>query len=165
MHQVGPEETSDFDAFERGRGFSYPMRIKDLYHRFIQDRLTLIRLDWDNMSDDAHYLDPNSRHYSSLELELAKREGLSEAEQKAHLSFKHCQAACQKQHDCFQYRYYRGICSTSTKIKLGQPTRSSSNPNDPNQFMSGWDIPKIRAWVREHDDCGGEIVWPKGTEL
>lgn len=37
MHHASAEEVSEIYAFEKERNFSHPMRIKDMYHRFIKD--------------------------------------------------------------------------------------------------------------------------------
>ena len=151
---------SELDAFEREQNFSSPMRIRDIYQQFLQDQLPKTRNDWDNMSDDVYYLNSTAPGAKGWDSRKVKTEGLSKLEQKAHSSFDDCRIACRSLSNCLQYRYYQGVCSTSSKIKHGQPKQSEGKPDAEDHWISGWDLEKIEAWVREHDECG-EVVWPK----
>ncbi|KND94347.1 hypothetical protein TOPH_01254 [Tolypocladium ophioglossoides CBS 100239] len=116
MHHASAQEVSEIYAFEQERNFSYPMRIKDLYHRFVEDRLRAARDDWDNLSDDVFYLNSSASDYDDWELKRAKKENLSALEMAAHQSFDDCRRACQSLDECFQYRFHNGICAISYTI-------------------------------------------------
>ncbi|KAM0264742.1 hypothetical protein ACHAQJ_000567 [Trichoderma viride] len=158
MHHVGSEELSDLYAFERERKFSFPMRIRDLYHQFVAPLLAPIRPDWDNLSDDVFYLNVSLNMHDDDQLRRAKLKGLSPLEEMAHLSFDSCQRACQVDTACLQYRYHHGICGFSWNIKHGFPKPKEDHVMD--RWMSGWDVDKIQTWVQENDDCDDEIEWP-----
>lgn len=158
MHHVGSEELSDLHAFERERNFAFPMRIKDLYHQFVAPQLAPIRPNWDNMSDDVFYLNVSSKLHDDEQLKKAKTKDLSHIEKMAHLSFDSCQAACQADKECLQYRFHHGICGFGRKIIHGHPKPKEDHILD--RWMSGWDVDKIQAWVQKHNSCDEEIDWP-----
>lgn len=158
MHHIGSEELSNLYAFERKRNFTFPMRIRDVYHQFVAPHLVPTRLDWDNLSDDVYYLNTSSNLLSYKQLSRAKTNGLSPLEKTAYLSFDNCRQACEADMGCLQYRFYHGICGFGRKIKLGYP--KPKNDDVLYKWMSGWNVDKIQAWVQEHDDCGDAIKWP-----
>lgn len=147
-------------ALERDRKFAQPLRIKDVYERFMALYLTDTRPDWDNWSDDVLYLNHSAGPYEEWQLNRAKNDGdfLSDAERKAHQSFANCKMACRALHDCLQFTYYKGVCSISHALKHGDVRNRVSE--DSEQFMSGWNIPRISQWVKEQGDCKGPIEWP-----
>lgn len=159
MHHIGSEEVSDFHTFEVERNFSSPVRIKDIYHRFVAPKLLSARSDWDNLSEDTWYMDETAKQYEDWQLNHRKNENdpLSEQEQRAHLSFLDCRIACHSVDDCLQFSFSDGICATSRSIRQGHPTKSTDDQSQ--QRMSGWDVDKINSWVHDHDDCG-DISWP-----
>lgn len=151
MHHVGAEEVSDLYAFEQERNFSNPMRIKDLYHRFVKDNLMAKREDWDNLSGNVHYLNSSSFDYSADELAKAKTEDLSALELLAHQSFDDCRRACNSLQECFQFRFWHGICAISHSIKHGHPTKQE--PEAHWRSLSGWNVKRINEWAEAHNDC------------
>ena len=159
MHHAGSEELSDLYGFERKRNFAFPMRIKDLYHEFVEPQLAPIRPDWDNMSDDILYLNTSSAIFDvDRQFSKAKTQDLYHLEKTAHLSFEKCRAACQADKECLQYRFHQGICGFGRSIIHGHP--KPKEVDAVNRWMSGWDVDKIHAWVQKHDSCDDEIDWP-----
>lgn len=157
MHHIGSEEVSSFDAFEQERNYTSPMRIKDLYHRFVSDKLEPHRTDWDNMSNSVIYLDASEgHHHEDWQVDRAKKEDLSEIEEKAHLSFDDCRRACLADWDCFQYSHHDGVCTLEHSFIYGHPRTGTQ---DGEVWMSGWDVEKIRTWVAANEECG-DVVWP-----
>lgn len=152
MHHAAAEEVSGLHAFERGRNFSSPLRIKDLFHRFVRPHLMARRDDWDNLSDHVFYLNKSAYHYSDYERGKAKEGDLSALELLAHQSFDDCRRACYSLDDCLQFRFYHGICSTSHSIKHGHPTKEE--PDRHWQYLSGWNMKRINDWVAAREDCG-----------
>lgn len=135
------------------------MRIKDLYHEFVEPQLAPIRPGWDNMSDDVLYLDTSSAIFDvDRQLSKAKTQDLSDLEKTAHLSFDKCRATCQADKECLQYRYHQDICGIGRSIIHGHP--KSKEVDAFNGWMSGWDVDKIHAWVQKHDSCDDKIDWP-----
>ncbi|KEY66949.1 hypothetical protein S7711_06898 [Stachybotrys chartarum IBT 7711] len=158
MHHIGSEEVSEFHAFELSRNFSSPMRIKDIYHQFVEPRLKPFRADWDNMSDDWMYVSKELYlHLEEWQRDRVKQKQLSKTEEKAHLNSASCREACENHDDCFQWKYEEQICSFAASFKHGRPAKPSTKMAE--RALSGWNVNKIKAWVIEHDDCG-EIVWP-----
>lgn len=158
MHHVGSEEVSELYAFDQEKTFSAPVRIRDLYYRFVEPRLAPSRTNWDNLSDDTFYLNSTAMQYQDWELARAKKEGLTEVEQKAHLSFIDCGKACQENQSCLQYRFHQGICAFSSKIKHGHPTKKEEKDED--RWLSGWNVDRIREWVKTNDHCKPDFAWP-----
>ncbi|POR31724.1 Uncharacterized protein TPAR_08046, partial [Tolypocladium paradoxum] len=160
MHHASAQEVSEIYAFEQERNFSYPMRIKDLYHRFVEDRLRATRDDWDNLSDNVFYLNSSASNYADWELKRAKQENLSALEMAAHQSFDDCRRACQSLDKCFQYRFRNGICAISHTIKHGNPTKKEKEERW--AYRSGWNVKRIQEWVKAHDSCG-DVEFPIKT--
>lgn len=133
------------------------MRIKDIFHRFMEPHLTDRRLNWDNGADNEIYLNATAGHYEDWELEKAHKDNMTPLEQKAHLSFEDCGAACLARGDCFQYRFHNGICGMQHSFKHGHPTPGSDNAQD--RYESGWDVKNILKWVKAHDKCP-PVRWP-----
>ncbi|KFH42374.1 hypothetical protein ACRE_069110 [Hapsidospora chrysogenum ATCC 11550] len=164
MHHVSSHVVSEMNALERARKFSSPMRIRDIYQHFVQGELPRTREGWDNMSDDVHYLNTTAPGADKWKSGKVKTEGLSQLEQEAHLSFHNCRLACQNLPDCLQCRHHGGVCSMSTTVKHGRPAQNKSagaeeDTEEDDRWMSGWDLERIEAWVRGHEECG-EVVWP-----
>ncbi|KAI1506718.1 hypothetical protein F5X99DRAFT_404075 [Biscogniauxia marginata] len=165
MHHVNSEEMSSFWEFEKRFFHSQVSSVthqrslvfKDIYEEFLAAKLQPMRQDWDNLSEDVHYLDPEGEH-DQLQLARAKKEGLTTVEKNAHKSFEHCQKMCDKVKDCFQFSYHSGICAYHKGFLLGKPKKKTDKENE--RWMSGWAIDKINAWVQKQGQCK-EPVWPK----
>ncbi|KAF4584423.1 glycosyltransferase family 31 protein [Ophiocordyceps camponoti-floridani] len=160
MHHLQPEEVSDLWAWERERAFAHPLRIRDVFHRFVEDKLLAFREDWDNMSDSAHYLNASAYSYSDSELESAKSDNLSALELVAHRSFDDCRRACQSLDKCMQYHFRNGICSIGHSIRHGKPVQPEKEEHKAQwQHRSGWMVKRIQDWVATNDECRG-VEWP-----
>ncbi|KYK55337.1 glycosyltransferase family 31 protein [Drechmeria coniospora] len=151
MHHVSAQEVSELWALEKERNFSAPLRIKDLYHEFVEEQLVPTRDAWDNMSDDVFYLNRSASDYSEYELSMAKEGRLSKLEQHAHQSFEDCRRVCKSIRSCLQYRFWNGICSTSKALKHGVPTKVEKEKWW--EYRSGWDMTRIQKWVKSHGKC------------
>ncbi|KAF7562400.1 hypothetical protein G7046_g1747 [Stylonectria norvegica] len=156
MNHLGNHDFSTLHAFEQTRGLSTVMRFQDIYFHMFEPHMQAERADWDNLSEDAYYLDPKADHAKS-EIALAKTEGLSPLEQKAHLSFEACRKACFSQDDCLQFRYRYNVCATSRSFTFGKPMKPAPRMGD--KWMSGWSVDRIDVWVRDNEVCP-EVVWP-----
>ncbi|KAI1480835.1 glycosyltransferase family 31 protein [Daldinia eschscholtzii] len=164
----GPREWChpvDFEQrFYQSRGVPRPiMRFKDIYHEFVAPKLVARRDDWDNLSEDVVYLDPNhSGRYPKWQQNRAKKPyrqvRAAAVELDAHKSFEHCRKLCDSSHDCFQFSYHDGVCAYNTSIRLGKPAPKMINGEE--RWVSGWNIERIRTWVEEQGQCR-EPVWPK----
>lgn len=159
MHGIGGQELSTLHAWEKERGLENHLQIKDLYYKFVEPLMQPIRQDWDNLSEDVYYMDPDVEH-EEKHRKLAKTKGLTPLEKKAHVSFNACRQTCSSNPDCFQYRYHQGICSTGRSFSLGRPMKKEMRMGD--KWLSGWDTDKINNWIEERRDCG-ELVWPEGS--
>lgn len=159
MHHIGSQEVSEFDALERSRGYSSPMRIKDVFNAFIRPNLVDSRWLWDNQSDGVHLIDWSmpAETFSWLDSSKVRSPtGLPQYQKEAHLSPDSCQLACKSLVECLQWRFYRGVCSLSSTVRMGRPRNLMTQE----RLTSGWEVERIEAWAREHDDCG-EVVWPQ----
>ncbi|KAG5945422.1 hypothetical protein E4U53_006707 [Claviceps sorghi] len=158
MHHVNEQEMSSLYAFAKERNFTYPLRFKDFFHKFIGPNLAASRTDWDNLSDHVWYLNASMAQYAEHELKRAKMDGLSEQEAVAWRSFDDCQKTCLSQDDCFQFRYYNHICTISHRLIYGWPTKQEND--DSLRYMSGWNMEKIKKWIKEKGECEEKFKWP-----
>lgn len=153
MHHLASEEIDELDKFELKRRFKSPVLIRDVFHDIVQPKLRNDHDDWDNQSDDVYYFDPTSRKFDKSETDLRKSEtGYNDAEKEAHLGFDQCRAACESLPDCVQFRFGKGICSTSTAVRFGKPAEVGKEAEDSSK--SGWMVHRINEWAKKHDDCG-----------
>ncbi|KAK4233087.1 glycoprotein-N-acetylgalactosamine 3-beta-galactosyltransferase 1 [Achaetomium macrosporum] len=167
MHHLNAEEINMFWHFERRNqlvrtksGKSRPLILKDIFEEFVVLHLNEIRRDWDNMARDRVYLDRKAQMWDDGQLaRMKKAEDYNKYEKKAHLSFEDCAAACKSlpYGECFQYKYQNGVCTMGRAITLGNPIRREEEEDQ--RIISGWDVEKIRAWVRKHSRCD-KINWP-----
>ncbi|KAI0025309.1 hypothetical protein F4780DRAFT_426800 [Xylariomycetidae sp. FL0641] len=160
MHHLNSEEMSSFFDFER-EFFEYkaprsPIVFKDIYEHFVAEHLLERREDWDNISDEVFFLDPEADHEYWM-VERAKRTGLNAVEAKAHKSFDQCQTMCVKTKECFQFSYRQSVCSYRKGFLLGSP--SDWQTDEDKRMTSGWDIKKIHKWIQEQGHCR-EPRWP-----
>ncbi|KAI1084591.1 hypothetical protein F5B20DRAFT_591626 [Whalleya microplaca] len=165
MHHMDPEEISSFFRFEE-RFYQYQtapgllrpsIRFKDIYEEFIMPKLVARREDWDNLSEDVYYINPDIE-YMQWQMKLAKHGPLRPVESNAHKSFEHCRELCKSVRNCFQFSYHNGICAYHKGFRLGEP-RMKARTQD-RRWISGWDVGRIKAWIAEQDECG-EAMWPK----
>lgn len=163
MHHISSEELSDLDAFERSRGFKQPVRVHEIYDRFVKSKLTAAsndRDEWDNMSEDRIYLNATAKKYDDWLVDRTRQkkgEKMTELEEVAHHDFESCKKACESVHDCYQYLYYDGTCRTTWKWKHGKPVKKIKPTDD--FYKSGWDLTKIQKWIDDTGKCG-KIEWP-----
>lgn len=157
LHHVVAEEISDLYALDKERKFARPLRIKELYHKFLAPHLVDARPDWDNLSDDVLYLNTSIAKYDEHLVNRAKKDGLSDKEAVAYKSFDDCRNACLSLDNCFQFRFQNNICSLSYKIRHGRPTQKDDD--DSKRYMSGWNVKKINEWVEKQGDCGKTFKW------
>ncbi|OAA63205.1 hypothetical protein ISF_05081 [Cordyceps fumosorosea ARSEF 2679] len=155
MHHAASEEIDELDKFERNRRFKSPVLIKDVFRDIIQPKLRDSHDNWDNLSDDVYYFDPTSRQFDETEVRLRKPDSeLNAAEQRAHLGFDECRAACESLSACMQFRFgNNGICATSTAVRFGKPAPEGSAGSDAGR-KSGWMVQRVKEWAKKHDDCG-----------
>ncbi|XDG03594.1 hypothetical protein ABKA04_003209 [Annulohypoxylon sp. FPYF3050] len=169
MHHMNTEEVSSFWRFEKqfyeSNETSYPtLRFKDIYHEFVAPKLKSKRNDWDNMSDDVVYLDPNrgerflpwQRERDRLK-KLQYQLHVPDIEMNAYKSFEDCGKLCKSVNNCFQFTYHAGACIYSRSFKLGKPTMKTDKEED--RWISGWEVERIQKWVEEQGQCG-DPVWP-----
>ncbi|CAJ2512083.1 Uu.00g077080.m01.CDS01 [Anthostomella pinea] len=133
------------------------MVFKDIYEEFVAAKLQPKRQNWDNLSDDVFYVDPETAHDKS-QLKHAKQTGLTSVEKAAYKSFLDCRKMCDEIKDCFQFSYHDGICAYHKSFLLGKPRKPEDKKNQ--GWTSGWAVDKIHSWVQEHSECK-EPVWPK----
>ncbi|KAG6148041.1 hypothetical protein E4U46_000078 [Claviceps purpurea] len=158
MHHVSAEEISELYAFEKERNFEHPLRIKDLYHKFVGSTLKASRPDWDNLSDDVFYLNETLADYAEHELKRAKKDDLNDEEAVAWRSFDDCRNACLSRDDCFQFRYQNHLCAVGHKLRHGNPTKTDKD--DSKRYMSGWNMAKISDWIKKKGECESPFKWP-----
>lgn len=168
MHHMNSEEIDTFWKFERDfyraqdqHKPPQPLLIRDIYRRYLAPGMTEKRLDWDNRSEDRFYFNVSDtgRKLDDWKLKRMKKpHELNKYEKTAHLSARHCEAACKSltYKECFQYKFENGVCSFANSIKLGKPVKPKSD--NAKQIISGWDVPKIQLWVKEQK-CN-KVSWP-----
>ncbi|KAI1769927.1 glycosyltransferase family 31 protein [Hypoxylon cercidicola] len=136
------------------------LRFKDIYHEFVEPKLSVRRDDWDNLSNDVVYLDRNAKHeqwQKNRAKKLDQQIRVSAVEMDAHKSFNHCRKLCDTVASCFQFSYHDGICAYSKSFMLGKPMEKTDEIEQ--RWVSGWNVNRIRTWVDRQGNCK-EPVWP-----
>ncbi|KAI1135815.1 glycosyltransferase family 31 protein [Hypoxylon sp. FL0543] len=169
MHHLDPEEISSFWRFEKrfyeSQTFPRPIiRFKDVYEEFVEPKLLPERYDWDNLSEDVLYLDPNHPERFTQEekakdhtKKLLKQFHIPAVERDAYKSFKHCSLLCSSLRKCFQFSYHNGACAYNKSFRLGRLTKKTDKKEE--RWISGWKQRQICDWADEHRDCK-QLVWP-----
>lgn len=150
--------------------------IRDLYENLVAPGMRSYRENWDNLSGDSCYLNPDpeahdraSEHAKAHE----KKEGSqTEAEKEAWQSPEKCARVCETEFSeedmrdesrkikrkCFQWSWNDGVCCTSGSFKLGEPRDQNDDPNK--RWTSGWYLKGISDWIDAKGNCT-EIAWRK----
>lgn len=176
MHHMNAEEINAFYHFERRRHLAlaksdhpsqyHPLLLKDIYEEFLEPNLNATREDWDNAADNRFYLDRSAdRKWPEWQTNrMKKAEEYNEAEKHAHESFEACGAACRSlgPDECFRYLYRDGVCGMSNSFIMGKPVKREKADNK--RSMSGWDVDKIRKWVKKQGKCGA-VKWPEVKDV
>ncbi|ORY59501.1 uncharacterized protein BCR38DRAFT_58439 [Pseudomassariella vexata] len=120
MHHMNAEEISSVWQFEQTRKTDWmrlpqwilqdvipylharrTLLIKDLYHGLVAPKMHVSREDWDNLSDDVCYINPNpevqQRADGHLRDRQKKPEDMNEVEKNAWRSPAHCSKVCQNE--------------------------------------------------------------------
>lgn len=156
MHHAASEEIDELDKFEIKRKFKAPVQIKDIFYDIILPKLRDDLEDWDNMSDDTYYFDESSRQFDDNEKRLKKQGDYNDLEKVAQESFENCRAACESISGCVQFRFGKGICSTSTAVRFGKQPSVGEDPKP----KSGWMLERIKKFAKDHDNCGA-VKYPE----
>ncbi|KAI2601780.1 glycosyltransferase family 31 protein [Hypoxylon sp. NC1633] len=139
------------------------MRFQDIYKEFVASKLLARRYDWDNVSEDVLYLDPDNanHHYEQWQKNRAKKLNkqlqVAFVEMNAHKSFEDCRTLCYATENCFQFSYNNGICAYHKSFRLGKPTKISDKEEE--NWISGWNVEKIMTWIKEQGECK-DVLWP-----
>jgi hypothetical protein len=178
MHHLTAEETAAVWSYDKQRGFdSEPMRIKNLFHQFMEPRLQDRRSDWDNLSSDMYYLNataaeevlakeekkeklgPDELKFDKGDIDRSKGKNwhLSIDEEVAFVNVASCERACLTKPDCMQWKYKPGLCMLDKRASIGRP---KIEREDKYKMTSGWMVDRIKEWA-EKKECNGKVTWPK----
>lgn len=159
---MNSEEISAFWEFERRRYRTNqkPLVFREVYEEFIAPNIREIREDWDNGSEDWFYIDAESAHESpEWRVNRAKKEeDKSETEKSAHVNWENCHAACLEHEECFQFTWHDESCAMHRTFRMGKPVKKESE--EKKRTISGWNIDRIKEWIKSHGDCEGKTEWP-----
>ncbi|KAI0179589.1 glycosyltransferase family 31 protein [Hypoxylon sp. FL1284] len=101
MHHMNAEEISSVWQFEQTRKTDRTLMIKDLYDGLIRPKMQVSRQNWDNLSDDVCYLNPDPQAQQQADEHARgrqkKEEEMSEVEKEAWKSFENCAKVCESQ--------------------------------------------------------------------
>ncbi|KAK8114968.1 hypothetical protein PG999_007037 [Apiospora kogelbergensis] len=105
MHHMNAEEISSVWQFEQTRktecSTQRTLLIKDLFDALISPKMQDTRQDWDNLSDDVCYINPDPSVQNRAEGHLRDRqkkpEDMTAVEKEAWKSPEHCAKVCQEQ--------------------------------------------------------------------
>ena len=165
MHHVDSEEMSLFWEFEtktylkrKAGGEPTPVTIRDMYFQYFEPRTAEHREDWNNVSDDIIFINPNRKAQEHEKPKLIPANKQQDWQKVAHKSFSNCRTACEKTPECFQFVYYNSeTCCLSKSFKIGYPT---SRPEDvKKREASGWLTDRIKEWVEKQGECTA-LIWP-----
>jgi hypothetical protein len=129
-----------------------------------------VRKDWDNLSDDVCYINPDpSAQEQANEQDRdrqKKQDEMSEIEQEAWKSPENCARVCESEipekdsnnkekkleRSCFQYRWHDEVCCTAKSFKLGEPKQGASD-DEKSKWTSGWYMKGINDWIDAMGEC------------
>ncbi|RYP64962.1 hypothetical protein DL771_008531 [Monosporascus sp. 5C6A] len=101
MHHMNAEEISNVWQFEQTRKTDRPVMIRDLYHAFMAPKMQIQRSDWDNLSDDVCYVNPDpeaQQRAEGFERDRQKKESeMSDVEKEAWKSWENCAKVCESE--------------------------------------------------------------------
>ncbi|KAI4860355.1 glycosyltransferase family 31 protein [Hypoxylon rubiginosum] len=101
MHHMNAEEISSVWQFEQTRKTDRILMIKDLYEGLIRPKMQVSRQNWDNLSDDVCYLNPDPQAQQRADghfRDRQKKEGeMNEVEKVAWKSWENCAKVCESQ--------------------------------------------------------------------
>ncbi|KAI1438369.1 glycosyltransferase family 31 protein [Xylaria sp. CBS 124048] len=172
MHHMNPEEISTVWQFEQTRKTDRILMMRDLYDSLIAPKMLDTREDWDNLSDDVCYINPDpvaQERANSQDRERQRNEDeMSEVEKEAWRSPEDCAKVCESEipndgsasrkerleRECFQYRWHDEVCCTSKSFKLGKPVAKPRWEADPRaSWISGWYLAGIQDWIDAKGEC------------
>ncbi|KAK6074375.1 hypothetical protein SCUP234_04360 [Seiridium cupressi] len=99
MHHMNAEEISSVWQFEQTRKTDRTLLIRDLYQGLVAPKMQVQRQDWDNLSDDVCYINPDhnaqSRAGDHERGRQKKKNDLTDVEKDAWKSPEHCARVCE----------------------------------------------------------------------
>ncbi|KAI0473248.1 glycosyltransferase family 31 protein [Xylariaceae sp. FL0804] len=96
MHHMNAEEISTVWQFEQTRKTDRILMMKDLYESLIKPKMQISREDWDNLSDDVCYVnpDPDAPTDDWARERLRNMDEWNDVEKEAWMSPDHCAKVC-----------------------------------------------------------------------
>ncbi|KAI2624067.1 glycosyltransferase family 31 protein [Xylaria nigripes] len=177
MHHMNSEEVSTVWQFEQTRKTDRILMIRDLYDSLIAPKMQETRENWDNLSDDVCYINPDpeaqERADGSARDHQKNEDEMSEIEKEAWKSPENCAKVCESEipegdaddrekqlnRSCFQYRWHDEVCCTARSFKLGQPKTKPADEDDVKaKWTSGWYMKGIHDWIDAAGECK-EPAW------
>ncbi|KAI1341363.1 hypothetical protein F5Y15DRAFT_354355 [Xylariaceae sp. FL0016] len=73
MHHMNAEEISNVWQFEQTRKTDHTLMMKDLYNSLVRPHMQVLRENWDNLSDDVCYLNPDPAAQENVDGSLRDR--------------------------------------------------------------------------------------------
>ncbi|KAI1634840.1 glycosyltransferase family 31 protein [Biscogniauxia mediterranea] len=138
MHHMNAEEISNVWQFEQTRKTDRTILIKDLYDSLIAPKMQVSRENWDNLSDDVCYINPDPtarRPTESHILDRKKNEDeMNEVEKEAWKSWENCAKVCasedipdEDEWEAYKVtsRQYDGPTATTGTASLGDASPST----------------------------------------
>ncbi|OTB16748.1 glycosyltransferase family 31 protein [Daldinia sp. EC12] len=163
MHHMNAEEISNVWQFEQTRKTDVSTRvllIRDLYDGLIRPKMQVSRENWDNLSDDVCYLNPDPEAQQRADGHSRDRqkkgEDMNDIEKEAWKSWENCAKVCESQdrnRSCFQYRWHDEVCCTAKSFKLGAPKMPPDNGDSKAKWVSGWHLKGINDWIDAMGEC------------
>lgn len=169
MHHVNAEEISTTWLYEKTRISKEPILIRDLYESLVAPKMVDTRHDWDNLSDDVCYVNPDpeaQKNAEGYQRDRQRKQGdMNPAEKEAWKSWENCSKVCaygdehekgsslekKRKRECFQWRWNKEVCCISKSFKLGQPKEKAPNKKD--KWISGWYLKGIKDWIEATGEC------------
>ncbi|KAI1466100.1 glycosyltransferase family 31 protein [Daldinia caldariorum] len=136
MHHMNAEEISNVWQFEQTRKTDRVLLIRDLYDGLIRPKMQVSRENWDNLSDDVCYLNPDpdaqQRADGHLRDRQKKGEEMNDIEKEAWKSWENCAKVCESQDIPDEGRVIRGITTREEELSTTNDTEvaEDSSPSD-----------------------------------
>ncbi|KAI0017717.1 glycosyltransferase family 31 protein [Xylariomycetidae sp. FL0641] len=130
MHHMNAEEISSVWQYEQTRKTDFTLMMKDLYHGLIAPKMQVSRENWDNLSDDVCYINPDPEAQERIDGQAKERskvaDEMNDVEKEAWMSWQNCAQVCATEdvseedewdrHEAYERRHEGPAMANNTEV-------------------------------------------------